>query len=170
MAATLNQGKAMDDNGIMQDVRELLSQGLNVTETIAKGYAPSAVYRVQRDTRRKSGSYGTSRYDNRPSGCGLEHWAHLEAENRRLRQQLESLECRLADVSEQATAGPLWDRVEELHRTTEEIATYQEQILGELATIRSRTNKLDGELDDLAQLYKDDLLFGMGEPRWRRRS
>ena len=52
--------------GVMQAIRELLSQGFNAAEIIAQGYAPSTVYRVQRDTRRKSGLNGNSGYHKGP--------------------------------------------------------------------------------------------------------
>ena len=34
----------------------------------------------------------------------------------------------------------------------------------------ARRREIDGELDDLAKLHKDDVLFGIGEPQWQRRS
>ena len=77
--------------------------------------------------------------------------------------------CQPIRLSEPAEAhSPV--EVAELQQILDKVATCQERMMRELATIKSQTNKLDGELDDLAQLYKDDLLFGMGEPQWRRRS
>ncbi len=51
-----------------------------------------------------------------------------------------------------------------------EVVTRQEQMLRDIAAVQARIGKIDGELDDLAQLYKEDLLLGMGKPKWRRRS
>jgi hypothetical protein len=44
----------MESTGIMQQVRELLCQGLSSGEIIKRGYAPGTVYRVQREMRRKA--------------------------------------------------------------------------------------------------------------------
>ena len=158
----------MSNNGIMEEIRGLLSEGRSAPEIIGKGFAPSTVYTVQRDTRRKSGAYGISRYGNRASGCGLEHWGQVEAENQRLNVRLDSLERQLAAVAEEATASPLWDRVDELQRTMEEIATCQEQITRELRAEKAIIGKIDAELDALAQVYKDERWFG--NAKWQRRS
>ncbi len=41
----------MENRGIMQQVRELLSQGKASREVIQLGYAPGTVYKVQRQVR-----------------------------------------------------------------------------------------------------------------------
>ena len=160
----------MDGNGIMQEVRGLLTQGLSVPEIIGQGYAPSTVYRVQRDNRRKLGIPVDARHGGGTSTRGLEYWVHLVTETQRLNQRLDSLERQLTAVAEAATAGPLWDRVAELQRTLEDIATCQKQMLRELDEEKAMIGKFNSELDDLAQLFKDELWLGVGEPRWRRRS
>ena len=50
----------MESAGIMEQVRGLLSQGLKAPEIIAQGYAPSTVFGVQRNLRKKQGLLGTS--------------------------------------------------------------------------------------------------------------
>ncbi len=159
----------MDGNGIMQDVRELLSQGLTVPEIIAKGYAPSTVYRVQRDNRRKLGFSSNSRHGNGGSTRSLDYWGQLEAENQRLNQRIESLEMRLAEVDRKADASPMAGQVTEMQQMLDEVVTNQEQMLRELAVVKARVGKVDEELDDLAVVFRDELLLGVGEPRWRRR-
>jgi hypothetical protein len=67
----------MNENGTMQSIRDLFSQGFNAAEIIAQGYAPSTVYRVQRDTRRKSGLNGNSGYHKGSTSHGLKHLGHL---------------------------------------------------------------------------------------------
>lgn len=153
----------MNGNGIMQDIRELISQGLTAPEIIGQGYAPSTVYRVQRDTRRKLEFLGNCRHGSATTSRGLGYLTQLEQENRQLHRQMETLEVQLANV------GLLGDRVEELRRRLEEATTRQEQLLRELAAFKTWVGKVNGELDDLAQVFKDDVLLGIGEPRWRRR-
>jgi hypothetical protein len=41
----------MNSNGIMEEIRNLLSQGTSSTEAIALGYKPSTVYKAQRQLR-----------------------------------------------------------------------------------------------------------------------
>ena len=86
--ASTQRGTTMNENGIMQHIRDLFSQGFNAAEIIAQGYAPSTVYRVQRDTRRKSGLNGNSPCHKASTSCGFKHLGNLEADNQRLRQRL----------------------------------------------------------------------------------
>jgi DNA repair exonuclease SbcCD ATPase subunit len=44
----------MDTKGILQQIRENLSQGKSSQEVIALGYAPGSVYKIQRQLRRRS--------------------------------------------------------------------------------------------------------------------
>jgi hypothetical protein len=156
----------MTENGIMQSIRDLFSQGFNAARIIAQGYAPSTVYRVQRDTRRKAGVYGNSRYRNRTSTCGLEYWRHLEGENQRLHLRLDELGSQLAAIAEQGDVGSLWEALEDLQQTLEKIATRQEQITRQLQTHNAIIGKIDAELDALAQVFKEDVW--LGEPKWQR--
>jgi hypothetical protein len=41
----------MISNGIMEDIRNLISQGKSSAEVIALGYKPPTVYKVQRQLR-----------------------------------------------------------------------------------------------------------------------
>ncbi len=45
-----------------------------------------------------------------------------------------------------------------------------EQMQRDITAVQARIGKMDGELDDLAKLYQDDVLLGIGDPKWRRRS
>src|SRR5918996_4988533 len=69
---------------------------------------------------------------NQSSNYGLEHLGHLEADNQRLQQRLDSLGKQLAGIAEEAEVGPLWDRLEEVQRSLKTIATRQEQITQQL--------------------------------------
>jgi hypothetical protein len=158
----------MNENGIMQNIRDLFSQGFNAAEIIAQGYAPSTVYRVQRDTRRKSGLSGYSGYHKGSTSYGLEHLGHLEADSHRLQLRLDSLEKRLAGIAEEADVGPLWDRLEEVQRSLKTIATRQEQITRQLQAHNAIIGKIDAELDALAQVFKDETWFD--NPKWQRRA
>src|SRR5919106_3655936 len=141
----------MNENGIMQNIRDLFSQGFNAADIIAQGYAPSTVYRVQRDTRRKSGLNGNSGYRKESTNYRLEQLGYLEADNQRLHQRMDSMEKQLAGVAEEADVGPLWDRLEELQRFLDKIATRQEQITRQLQAHNAIIGKIDAELDALAR-------------------
>ena len=60
---------------------------------------------------------------------GWNIWGHLEADNQRLHQRLDSLEKQLAGIAEEAEVGPLWGRLEEVQRSMKTIVTRQEQIM-----------------------------------------
>jgi hypothetical protein len=158
----------MNENGIMQNIRELLSQGVGAPEIIAQGYAPSTVYRVQRDTRRKSGLNGNSGYRKGSSNYGLEQLGHLEVENQRLHLRLDSMEKQLAGMAEEADIGPLWDCLEEVQRSLKTIATRQEQITRQLQAHNEIIGKIDAELDALARAFKEETWFG--NPKWQRQT
>ena len=149
----------MDGNGIMDEIRGLLSQGISAPEIARQGYASSTVYRVQRDLRRKLGRLGSSG----SSVPGWDDWVKLEAENQQLNQRIESLERQLAATS------PVVELVDKLEAKLEEVAVQQKQQRQDMAAVEALVGKIDGELDDLAKLHKDDVLFGIGEPKWQRR-
>jgi hypothetical protein len=158
----------MSENGIMQDIRELLYKGQNVPEIIAQGYAPSTVYRVQRDTRLKSGVFRNSSYRKKSTSCRLEYWGPLEAENLRLNQRLDALESQLAVVGEDSDVGSLWDGLEDLQQALDKIATRQEQITRQIQAHNAIIGQIDTELDTLAQVFKKDVW--LGEPKWQRQT
>ncbi len=159
----------MDSTGVMDQIREWLSQGLSAPEIIHKGYASSTVYRVQRDFRRKVRALGSSLPGNGISPLGLDYWGKLEADNRQLNQRIESLESRVAEVTRKADASPSGDWVKELQNALGEVVTRQEQIMRDMAVVQARLDQIDRDLDNLAKVYKDDVLFGIGEPKWQRR-
>ena len=107
----------MSENGTLQNIRDLFSQGFNAAEIIAQGYAPSTAYRVQRDSRLKLELNGNSAYHKGSTSYGFKHLGNLGADNRQLRQRLDSVEKRLAGIVEDSDAGPLWDRLEVLSGT-----------------------------------------------------
>ena len=158
----------MNENGIMQNIRDSLSQGFNAAEIIAQGYAPSTVYRVQRDIRRKSGLNGNSSHHKGSTSHGLKHLGHLEAENQRLHQRLDFLEKQLAGIAEDSDVGPLWDRLEEVQLSLKTIATRQEQLTRQLQAHNAIIGKIDAELDALAQVFKDETW--LGKPKWQRQA
>jgi hypothetical protein len=166
--ASTQRGTTVNENGIMQNIRDLFSNGFNAAEIIAQGYAPSTVYRVQRDTRRKSGRNGNSAYRKGSTNYGLEQLGHLETDNQRIHQRLDSLESQLSAISEEADASPLWDRLEELQSSLEKIATRQEQITRQLQAHNAIIGRIDAELDALARVFKDETW--LGNPKWQRQT
>jgi hypothetical protein len=166
--ASTQRGTTMNENGIMHNIRDLFSQGFDAAEIIAQGYAPSTVYRVQRDARRRSGLNGNSGHYKGSTSHGLKHWGHLDAENQRLHLRLDLLEKRLTGIAEDPDVAALWDRIEELQRSLETIATRQEQITRQLQAHNAIIGKIDAELDALAQVFKDETW--LGKPKWQRQA
>jgi uncharacterized protein YoaH (UPF0181 family) len=61
----------MASNGIMEDIRNLLSQGMSSAEVIALGYKPPTVYKVQRQLR--NAGKGRGQGDRAGSLLGMAH-------------------------------------------------------------------------------------------------
>ena len=156
----------MTSNGIMEDIRGLLAQEMSAVEIISEGYAPSKVYRVQREVRRKSGLFPAVGSGNRESNWGLEYSARLERDIGRLQGQLAAMESRVAELEEAEPTGQLGDRIAEFQEAMAEIQTRQEQIIGELRLEKALIGKIDSELDALAKVFEDD--SWTGNPKWRR--
>ena len=94
----------MESSGIMEQVRGLLSQGLNSSEIIAQGYAASTVYGVQRKLRKQQGLLGNS-FHTGPNSEG--YLSRMASENRWLRRRVEALEDRGSqDIRVGATTFP----------------------------------------------------------------
>lgn len=158
----------MTGNGIMQDIRGLLSHEMSAAEIISEGYAPSTVYRVQREVRRKSGLYRSVGSGHRESTWGLEYSARLERDIGRLQGQLAAMESRLAELEEAEPVDPLWDQVAEFQRSLAEVQTRQEKIVQEMHAEKAMIGKIDSELDALAKVFEND--SWTGNPKWQRLS
>ena len=155
----------MERSGIMEQVRGLLSQGLNSSEIIAQGYAASTVYGVQRKLRRQQGLLGNS-FQTGPNSQG--YLARMASENRWLRRRVEALEDRAQDIGE-SPGLPLSQRFEDLEKELEHLIARQNQIVQAVGQVQGWADRVDGEMDDLALVYRDELIFGIGEPKWKRR-
>ena len=101
----------MNTNGIMEEIRSLLSEGRSSTETIALDYKPSTVYKAQRQLRASpsiSGPPVTTQV--LVTNMASEDSTKLREENQALQEQVLSLEemLPLADVNVAAlpTASP----------------------------------------------------------------
>jgi hypothetical protein len=81
----------MNSNGIMEEIRNLLSQGTSSTEAIALGYKPSTVYKAQRQLRQSPPKTDQPLAQVLVTNLGSEAWSDLRTENTHLRQELESL-------------------------------------------------------------------------------
>ena len=156
----------MESVGIMEQVRELLSQGLNSCEIIAQGYAPSTVYGVQRKLRKQRGLLGNSLQTGANSQGYL---ARMASENRWLRRRVEALEDRGSQDIGESPGLLLPQRIEDLEQELENLLSRQKQIVQAMGQVQGWADRVDGELDDLALLYRDELIFGIGEPKWKRR-
>ncbi len=149
----------MNSNGIMADIKDMLHQGLSSTEIIAKGYARSTVYRVQGDVRgrRRKGQQTIPMLVT----FDPEYQAERAAETLRLRERVDGLETHLIQVAVEAER--LQSVIQGLEMTVAAAKEREERFLNKMA---AAVNKMDGELNDLAKIYKDDVVFG--KPKWQR--
>jgi hypothetical protein len=74
----------------------------------------------------------------------------------------------LSAIAEQTDVGPLWVRLEEVQHSLKAIATRQEQITRELQAHNAIIDRIDVELDALAQVFKEETW--LGNPKWRRQT
>ena len=83
----------MNTNGVMEEIRSLLSEGWSATETIALGYKASTVYKAQRQLRRSpSVSVPPVTTQVLVTNMASVDWTRLREENNSLRENLSSLE------------------------------------------------------------------------------
>jgi len=92
----------MDSNGIMSEIRSHLSSGKSSGEVIGLGFKPPTVYKVQRALKRKSQADGvvSTPGSAQPPATSADNQllSQLEAENIRLRQEVEAVEGELECV------------------------------------------------------------------------
>ncbi len=82
----------MSTNGTMEDIRTLLKEGKPSAEVIGLGYAPSSVYKAQRQLRKVSDPTDQPVTQALVTNMALEGWSELREENAKLRQQVSLLE------------------------------------------------------------------------------
>jgi len=154
------------ESGMMEQVRGLLSQGLTAPDIISQGYAASTVYGVQRKLRKQQGTLGNA-FSNGTTGQGYQ--ARMASENRWLRKRVEALEDRSGTEDQLEIDGSLAQRLEDVERELEQLLARQKQIVQAVGQLQGWADRVDGELDDLALVYQEELWFGVGEPKWKRR-
>ncbi len=82
----------MNTIGIMEDIRSLLKEGRSSAEVIASGYAPSSVYKAQRQLRKVTDRTDQPMTQVLVTNMAWEGWSELREENSKLRQQVSLLE------------------------------------------------------------------------------
>ncbi len=82
----------MNTNGIMENIRSLLNEGRSSAEIIALGYAPSSVYKAQRQLRKATDRTDQPVTQVLVTNMASEGWSELREENAKLRQQVSLLE------------------------------------------------------------------------------
>ena len=87
----------MNTNGIMEDIRNLLKEGRSSAEVIALGYAPSSVYKAQRQLRKPTDRTDQPVTQVLVTNMASEGWSELREENSKLRQQVLLLEEMMAE-------------------------------------------------------------------------
>jgi hypothetical protein len=116
----------MPDNGIMEEIRELLSQGKSSGEVIRQGYAPGTVYKVQRQLRLGDGekknlaTQAVVEVRQSTSDAGaIGRIELLESEHVGLRAQVAELDQEVAEVASlQSQVEKLQRQLEDLSRST----------------------------------------------------
>ena len=122
----------MNANGIMEDIRSLLKEGRSSAEVITLGYAPSSVYKAQRQLRKATDRTDQPVTQVLVTNMASEGWSELREENRKLRQQVSLLEEVTADrdtLREELELAP--NRIEDL----EAKASQAQQLRDRLAAI-----------------------------------
>ncbi len=82
----------MNTSGIMEDIRNLLNEGRSSAEVIALGYAPSSVYKAQRQLRKATDRADQPVTQVLVTNMAPERWLELREENTKLRLQVSQLE------------------------------------------------------------------------------
>ena len=82
----------MNTTGIMEDIRSLLNEGRSSAEVIALGYAPSSVYKAQRQLRKATDRTDQPVTQVLVTNMASDGWAELREENTKLRLQVSVLE------------------------------------------------------------------------------
>ena len=82
----------MNTSGIMEDIRNLLNEGKASADVIALGYAPSSVYKAQRQLRKATDWSDQPVTQVLVTNMASEGWSELREENSKLRQQVSLLE------------------------------------------------------------------------------
>ena len=148
----------MENNGILEEIRALLSQGQPSGEVIALGFKPSTVYKAQRQLKRKGSSY-VSNQEDPPSATGdTGPRPELKAENIKL---VENLRARLECVIESGA----------------ELATEVQSIRGRVATVelesktiaqsRQTVIHLEGQIESLTRGQAiQEKRFALSEEQW----
>ena len=71
----------MRTNGIMEDIRSLLNEGKASADVIALGYAPSSVYKAQRQLRKATDRTDQPVTQVLVTNMASEGWSELREEN-----------------------------------------------------------------------------------------
>ncbi len=135
----------MNTNGIMEDIRRLLNEGRSSAETIALGYAPSSVYKAQRQLRKVSDRTDQPVTQVLVTNMASEGWSELREENSRLRQQLSLLEELPAE------RDTLQEELEVARSRIEEL----EAKLGQAQQLRNRLAAIEPEARAAGELRKE---------------
>ncbi len=150
-------------NGIMQEIRTLLSQGKSSGEVIALGYKPPTVYKVQRQLKRKGQDNRGAPVQRIAQGlvanADTEALADLEAENWELRRRAEMLEAQLSEANslrfqvDQAQA-----RIEELESEAQQAEALRAQLIalrGEVQDWQRKTAEMKKALEQAEQHVRE---------------
>lgn len=161
----------MATNGIMQDIRTLLTQGQTSSQVIALGNKPSTVYKVQRQLRQQqrntTAPTGATEQDQPISGQEVPEGSTNEGFSyffSRFRQVPEPTE---ADIL-RAELGQARSRIEELEQEAGDVQTLQNQVQALEAEVEAigpllgQVRQLEGELEQ-ANRTQESLLQSIAQ-------
>ena len=132
----------MNTDGIMENIRNLLNEGRSSAEVIALGYAPSSVYKAQRQLRKPTDRTDQPVTHVLVTNMASEGWSELREENAKLRQQVSLLE---EVTSERDTLGEELELAQSRIEELEANASQAQQLRDRLAAIEPEA-RAAGEL------------------------
>ncbi len=161
----------MNTNGVMEEVRGLLSQGTSSSEAIALGYKPSTVYKAQRQLRKVlSASEPPVTTQVLVTNMASEDWTRLREENNSLRESLSSLEEVTAERDSLREELDLASgQMEELAAEASQAQMWQER-LAETEPVVAEAADLRREVEDLrSQLSHSQAVMAQEVRQWEAR-
>ncbi len=139
----------MTTNGIMEDIRNLLNEGKPSAEVIGLGYAPSSVYKAQRQLRKATDRTDQPMTQVLVTNMASEGWSELREENTKLRQQVSLLEEMTAE------RDALREELELAQSCIEELeamANQAQQLRDRLAAIEPQARAAGGLRQEVKEL------------------
>ena len=148
----------MNTNGVMEEIRSLLSRGMSSTETIALGYKPSTVYKAQRQLRRSPSVSGP------PVTTQVLVTNMASEDSTRLREEIQALQEQVASLVEiTAERDALREELDSALSQIDELVMEASQV----QMLRERLAEVEPESKATGELRHqvEDLMSRLGHSR-----